>query len=127
MWERAKCREHNGDLDDFYPDRDIDSYTPAANRAKAVCRGEDGKPVCPVLLECLALALLTGDGFGIWGGLSPRERNALRRSKDLSKYKAVQKLPPNPYREMIQEYLNGIPEGVSQLPERDQQEQDVDG
>lgn len=109
IWERAKCREDGADPEDFYPERDKTRYTSAANRAKAVCRGDDGRPVCPVLLECLAFALLTGDSFGIWGGLSPRERNALRRSKDLNKYQAVARLPANPYREMIQEYLNDLP------------------
>ena len=122
MWERAKCRLNGADLNDFYPDRDAAAYTPAASRAKAVCRGEDGQPVCPVLLECLAFGLLTGDDFGIWGGLSPRERNALRRSKDLSKYKAVAKLPPNPYREMIQEYLNDLPSQAGQASGQSEEE-----
>lgn len=107
LWEKAKCG--GADTNDFYPERAKHSYAPAANRAKAICRGEDGRPVCPVLLECLAYGLLTGDDFGIWGGLSPRERNALRRSKDLSKYKAAGSIPPNPYRDVIQEYLNALP------------------
>ena len=36
--------------------------------AKAVCRR------CPVQIECLTDALAQGDRFGVWGGLSPRER-----------------------------------------------------
>lgn len=105
IWERGKCREVGADLKDFFPDRDRDLYGPSADRAKAVCRGTDGGPVCPVLLECLAYALLTEDRFGIWGGLSPRERNALRRSENLKRYKAAVLHRNSPYFDLIQNYL----------------------
>ncbi|WP_414942834.1 WhiB family transcriptional regulator, partial [Amycolatopsis sp. cmx-11-51] len=41
------------------------------NRAKAVCLG------CPVRTECLAEALDGRINFGIWGGMTERERRAL--------------------------------------------------
>lgn len=34
---------------------------------------------CPVRQECLAEALRLGERWGIWGGLTPAERAALRR------------------------------------------------
>ena len=45
------------------------------NRAKLVCMG------CPVRTECLAEALDNRIGFGIWGGMTERERRALLRRR----------------------------------------------
>jgi WhiB family redox-sensing transcriptional regulator len=47
----------------------------AQNRAKWVCRG------CPVRTECLADALDNGIEFGMWGGMTDRERRALLRRR----------------------------------------------
>ena len=43
--------------------------------AKKVCRG------CPVQVECLEYALEHDLRFGIWGGLSERERRRLKRGE----------------------------------------------
>jgi WhiB family redox-sensing transcriptional regulator len=40
-----------------------------------VCRG------CEVRQQCLDYALANGEKFGIWGGLSERERRRLRRQR----------------------------------------------
>jgi WhiB family redox-sensing transcriptional regulator len=45
------------------------------NRAKAVCTG------CPVRTECLADALDNRVEWGVWGGMSERERRALPRRR----------------------------------------------
>lgn len=45
------------------------------NRAKVVCMG------CPVRTECLAEALDGRINFGIWGGMTERERRALLRRR----------------------------------------------
>jgi WhiB family redox-sensing transcriptional regulator len=45
------------------------------NRAKTVCMG------CPVRAECLAEALDGRINFGIWGGMTERERRALLRRR----------------------------------------------
>src|SRR3954451_14906577 len=42
------------------------------NRAKAVCMG------CPVRTECLAEALDGRINFGVWGGMTERERRWFR-------------------------------------------------
>jgi WhiB family redox-sensing transcriptional regulator len=47
----------------------------AQNRAKAVCLG------CPVRTECLADALDNRIEFGVWGGMTERERRALLRRR----------------------------------------------
>ena len=47
----------------------------AQNRAKAVCLA------CPVRTECLADALDNKIEFGVWGGMTERERRALLRRR----------------------------------------------
>jgi WhiB family redox-sensing transcriptional regulator len=47
----------------------------AQNRAKALCLG------CPVRTECLADALDNRIEFGVWGGMTERERRALLRQR----------------------------------------------
>jgi WhiB family transcriptional regulator, redox-sensing transcriptional regulator len=41
-------------------------------QAKRICRS------CPVRAECLEFALANNEPFGIWGGLSERERRSIR-------------------------------------------------
>jgi WhiB family redox-sensing transcriptional regulator len=45
------------------------------NRVKAVCGG------CPVTAECLAEALDNRIEWGVWGGMTERERRALLRRR----------------------------------------------
>src|SRR2546423_10675926 len=47
----------------------------AQNRAKVICRA------CPVRVACLADALDNQVEFGVWGGLTERERRALLRRR----------------------------------------------
>ncbi len=56
----------------------------AQHNAKAVCRH------CPVILQCLADALDNRCEFGVWGGLTERERRALLRQRpDVTSWQAV--------------------------------------
>jgi RNA polymerase sigma factor (sigma-70 family) len=56
----------------------------AQNRAKLICRG------CPVQPECLADALDNEIEFGIWGGMTVRERSALlRRRPDVRSWRVL--------------------------------------
>ncbi|MFE5488298.1 WhiB family transcriptional regulator [Streptomyces sp. NPDC056527] len=53
-------------------------------RAKSVCAG------CPVRTECLAEALDNRIEFGVWGGMTERERRALlRRRPDVASWRTV--------------------------------------
>lgn len=45
------------------------------NRAKAICMG------CAVRTECLADALDNRTEFGVWGGMTERERRALLKKR----------------------------------------------
>ncbi|MGC0362646.1 WhiB family redox-sensing transcriptional regulator [Rhodococcus sp. 27YEA15] len=44
------------------------------NSAKQVCYR------CPVIAECRGFALSTGEPHGVWGGMTPTERLALRKN-----------------------------------------------
>jgi WhiB family transcriptional regulator, redox-sensing transcriptional regulator len=69
----------------FAPD---DSETRAERRyresqAKSVCHD------CVVRVECLSEALRSDERFGIWGGLTERERRSVRRTHQDSPYTAA--------------------------------------
>ncbi|MCW2543022.1 MAG: transcription factor WhiB [Frankiales bacterium] len=56
----------------------------AQNRAKVVCLG------CPVRTECLADALDNRVEFGVWGGMTERERRAvLKRRPEVTSWKQL--------------------------------------
>jgi WhiB family transcriptional regulator, redox-sensing transcriptional regulator len=67
---RAACRGTNPDL--FFPARGESTV-----EAKSICGG------CAVRVQCAALAVTNHERFGIWGGLSERERKVgrARRTK----------------------------------------------
>jgi WhiB family redox-sensing transcriptional regulator len=70
--EQANCLGVDPDL--FFPERGA-----STREAKAVCRG------CEVRGDCLEYALAHGEKFGIWGGLSERERRRVRRQRALER------------------------------------------
>ena len=73
---RAACR--STDLDALFV------QGAAQNRAKAICVG------CGVRTECLADALDNRVEFGVWGGLTERERRALlRRRPDVTNWRLL--------------------------------------
>lgn len=74
---KAKCRGMDTEM--FFPPRDKAKYKKIADVSKAVCFGKDGLPECPVRKECLLYANAMDEQHGIWGGMSHRERNALKR------------------------------------------------
>lgn len=76
--EEAACRGMSSDL--FFP-----AEEERAAAARAICFG------CPVRYSCLAFALERGERFGIWGGLSERERVRLsRRDREIVRWAAAQ-------------------------------------
>ena len=70
--DEANCLGVDPDL--FFPERGA-----STKEAKAVCR------CCEVRVECLEYALSHGEKFGIWGGLSERERRRVRRQRALER------------------------------------------
>ena len=70
--DRANCMGVDPDL--FFPERGA-----STREAKEVCRG------CGVRLDRLEYALDNAEKFGIWGGMSERERRRLRRARSLTR------------------------------------------
>ncbi|MGH3693191.1 MAG: WhiB family transcriptional regulator [Pseudonocardiaceae bacterium] len=64
--ERALCAQT--DPEAFFPEKGG-----STREAKRICAG------CEVRAECLEYALAFDERFGIWGGLSERERRKLKR------------------------------------------------
>ena len=67
------------DPDLFFPERGA-----STKEAKEVCRG------CVVREDCLEYALQNGEKFGIWGGMSERERRRIRRARAIARRSAVE-------------------------------------
>lgn len=63
----------------FFPERGTAQIT--ARDAKAVCNGTGSVPVCPVKQTCLEYALERKERFGIWGGMSERERAKVAKQR----------------------------------------------
>lgn len=67
------------DTELWFPPRDKTKYKKIATISKGVCFGRDGLGECPVRKECLLYSDKMDEQHGIWGGLSHRERNAVKR------------------------------------------------
>jgi len=67
----ANCQGANADL--FFPERGA-----STRAAKTICRE------CQVRVECLEFAIVSSEKFGIWGGLSERERRKIRRQRAIT-------------------------------------------
>ncbi|WP_460607259.1 WhiB family transcriptional regulator [Jatrophihabitans fulvus] len=65
--ERSLCAQT--DPEAFFPEKGG-----STREAKKICTG------CEVRSECLEYALQHDERFGIWGGLSERERRRLKKS-----------------------------------------------
>lgn len=76
-WQNyANCLGVDPDL--FFPERGA-----STKEAKGGCRG------CIVREDCLEYALANGEKFGIWGGMSERERRRIRRQRALARAAAT--------------------------------------
>lgn len=65
------CQEIDGEL--WFPESGGESY--AQRQAKKYCEE------CPVRAECLQFAIVNREEYGIWGGLTVRERQRIWRRK----------------------------------------------
>ena len=74
----AACEDQDTEV--FFPQRDRRTYKIVAAQAKTFCHGDgEDRPVCPVIRDCLWMAIRDDEEHGILGGMSHRERNALVR------------------------------------------------
>ena len=84
----AVCR---GRTDLFFAPDDSESRAERRRRearAKSVCEQ------CVVRVDCLEEAIEQDERFGIWGGLTERERRALRRNRSGDRNPAADKASP---------------------------------
>ena len=78
LWqEYANCLGVDPDL--FFPERGA-----STREAKEVCRGGIVKD------QCLEFALDNSEKFGIWGGMSERERRRIRRARAIARREAME-------------------------------------
>ncbi|MFD5699694.1 WhiB family transcriptional regulator [Streptomyces lasiicapitis] len=66
--EQALCAQTGPDF--FFPEPGS-----SVREAKNICR------LCDMRQTCLAYALENDERFGVWGGLSEKERQSLRRDR----------------------------------------------
>ena len=75
-WTAVSTADEAWRLDALCAQTDPEAFFPekggSTREAKRVCTG------CSVRTECLEAALTNDERFGIWGGLSERERRRLR-------------------------------------------------
>jgi WhiB family transcriptional regulator, redox-sensing transcriptional regulator len=75
-WEEPETTKEAWRLDALCAETDPEAFFPekggSTRDAKRVCTG------CPVRAQCLEFALENDERFGIWGGLSERERRRVR-------------------------------------------------
>lgn len=69
--ELALCKDRN--TNDFYPEMGVKGAAKQVREMKVFCRQ------CSVILECLDYAIENDEQFGIWGGMTPKERARIRR------------------------------------------------
>lgn len=67
-WTSALCAQT--DPDEWFQEKGGSTRT-----AKAVCAD------CPLIAECLEYAIANDERFGVWGGMSERERRHLKRDR----------------------------------------------
>jgi len=65
-YEKAACLGQ--DADQWFPEKGG-----GTRAAKRICQ------TCKVTAECLAYALANDERFGVWGGMSERERRRLKQ------------------------------------------------
>lgn len=68
----ANCKDVDPDI--FFPDRGA-----STRKAKELCNA------CEVQEHCLEYAIVNAEKFGIWGGLSERERRKIRKERGLTR------------------------------------------
>jgi WhiB family redox-sensing transcriptional regulator len=72
----SNCAGADADL--FFPERGA-----STRKAKAICNA------CQVKAECLEFAIQQSEKFGIWGGLSERERRRIRKERSIAARRRV--------------------------------------
>jgi len=81
-WHHAACRGEDPEL--WFPIGPLE-LNPDGETAIDICRR------CPHTTECVTFAVETDTPHGIWGGLTPEQRNPVRRGKAGHKYSETER------------------------------------
>lgn len=73
-WQGARCRGIDPNIF-FTPDGKVSSLQKAKliYRAKQICKD------CPLRQRCLSLSIDNHEEFGVWGGMSEKDRRSLMK------------------------------------------------
>ena len=74
LWWQVDANCIGEDPDLFFPDRGA-----STRKAKELCNS------CVVQEHCLEYSIVNNEKFGIWGGLSERERRKIRKERGLTR------------------------------------------
>lgn len=74
LWWQVDANCIGEDPDLFFPDRGA-----STRKAKELCNS------CIAQKHCLEYAIVNAEKFGIWGGLSERERRKIRKERGLTR------------------------------------------
>lgn len=74
LWWQVDANCKDADPDIFFPERGA-----STKKAKELCNS------CKAQEHCLEYAIVNAEKFGIWGGLSERERRKIRKSRGLTR------------------------------------------
>ncbi|GAB3056771.1 hypothetical protein GCM10027053_17770 [Intrasporangium mesophilum] len=74
--DRGLCAQPERDPEEWFSDRSRGGQSRLRDRREAarLCDG------CPVVSECLEYAVATRQRYGVWGGMSERDRTVLTRA-----------------------------------------------
>lgn len=82
--EQALCAGKETNL--FFPESGLNAAIRQSRMMKAFCKA------CPVRIDCLHYAINTEEPFGIWGGLSAKERKVVFSTYGIMTIEQVRKL-----------------------------------
>lgn len=93
--QSAKCLSHP-------PTREHDPWFSSEElSAAAICNGSKDGRMCPLRDKCLTWALINNEQYGVWGGMLPHDRRAMRLAKRVNPYLEWLWHPPTPIDELL--------------------------
>ena len=74
------CAQTDPEL--FFPEKGEPSKA-----ARTLCLGLNGRPRCPMFIECLRWAVHNNPDYGVWAGTTQRDRTAIRAALGITSAK----------------------------------------
>lgn len=103
-WQRGACTNTRTDL--FFPIGDSEGARRQNDQAKLMCAR------CPIQPSCLSWALEAGEDQGVWGGLTEKERQYVRREGSLSSWGRTRNVAERIYVTRLSEFTGLVDQGL---------------